>query len=139
MPGGAAAAPPSAPAGGPAARPPRPPAPRPHRPQRPSPAVLRGHPRHRPRGANMPQQLGYDYFVTMWGSGGELTDYTGKTPKMTPIKVASSTGARPPFMEADVPLPAGLKLGSWRTYVGAGLWDPSNAAWKHPDPSPQQT
>ncbi|MFN2616397.1 MAG: hypothetical protein ABR581_04645, partial [Thermoleophilaceae bacterium] len=92
-----------------------------------------------PRGANMPQQLGYDYFVTLWGSGGELVDYTGKTPKSTPIHVVSKTGARPPYIEADAPLPAGLKLGKWRTYVGAGLWDAAGGAWKHPDPAPQQT
>ena len=92
-----------------------------------------------PLGANMPQQLGYDYFVTLWGTGGEITDYTGKSPKTTPIRVVANTKARPPFMEADAPLPRGLTLGRWRTYVGAGLWDAANHAWAHPDPSPQQT
>src|SRR5205823_8674269 len=49
-----------------------------------------------PLGANMPQQLGYDYFVTLWGTGGEITDYTGKSPKTTPIRVVADTKARPP-------------------------------------------
>jgi hypothetical protein len=92
-----------------------------------------------PLGAHMPQQLGYDYFVTLWGTGGEITDYTGRTPRATPIHVVANTAARPPFMEADVPLPRGLRLGTWRTYVGAGIWDAAHRAWAHPDPSPQQT
>jgi hypothetical protein len=92
-----------------------------------------------PLGANMVQQLGYDYFITMWGTGGEITDYTKSPAVTTPIRVAANTTARPPFMEADVPLPSGAKLGEWRTYVGAGLWDAANHAWAMPAPSPQQT
>src|SRR5260221_9125692 len=87
----------------------------------------------------MAEQLGYDYFITLWGTGGEITDYPGTTPKTTPIQVVANTDARPPFMEADVPLPSGLQLGRWRTYVGAGLWDSANHAWAQPAPSPQQT
>jgi len=42
----------------------------------------------------------------------------------TPIKVAANTAGRPPFMEADVPLPASLHPSQWREYVGLGfLWD----------------
>src|SRR3954463_1668924 len=92
-----------------------------------------------PRGANMPQQLGYDYFVTLWGTGGELTDYTGATPKTVPVTVKANTKSQPPFLEADVPLPAGLKPGMWRTYVGTGLWDAGSGSWAMPAPSPQQT
>jgi hypothetical protein len=92
-----------------------------------------------PLGANMPQQLGYDYFITLWGTGGQLTDYTGSTPRTVPIKVVANTKARPPFIEADVPIPAGAPRGPWRTYVGSGLWNAANNAWALPAPSPQQT
>src|SRR3954449_7737508 len=92
-----------------------------------------------PHGANMTQQLGYDYFVTLWGTGGELTDYTGKTPKTVPVTVKANTKGQPPFLEADVALPRDLALGRWRTYVGSGLWDAGAGAWAVPAPSPQQT
>jgi hypothetical protein len=92
-----------------------------------------------PLGANMQQQLGYDYFITMWGTGGQLTDYTGATPVTTPINVVANTGARPPFMEADVPLPAGLHPSTWREYVGSGLWDAEKGKWALPQPSPGDT
>ncbi len=92
-----------------------------------------------PLGANMVQQLGYDYFITMWGTGGEITDYTKQPAVTVPIKVVANTKARPPFMEADVPLPPNAKLGIWRTYVGSGLWDAANHRWSLPLPAAQQT
>ncbi|HXG27228.1 MAG TPA: hypothetical protein VNJ47_00055 [Nevskiales bacterium] len=83
-----------------------------------------------PRGANLNQALGCDYFATLWGRGGELTDFT-RTPAVTqPITVAANTEARPPFIEADIPLPASAPRGVWRTYVGAGLWDAAAQAWR---------
>ena len=37
-----------------------------------------------PRGAAMDQSLGYEYFITLWGTGGEIVDYT-KSPPVTTI------------------------------------------------------
>lgn len=76
-----------------------------------------------PRGANLPQQLGYDYFITFWGTGGELVDYTGATPVATAITVAANTERN--FLEASLPRLQGLGSKVWRVYVGAGLNDGS--------------
>jgi hypothetical protein len=92
-----------------------------------------------PLGANLNEQLGYEYFITLWGTGGQITDYT-KSPAVTmPVHVVANTTGRPPFIEADVPLPSGAKLGAWRTYVGSGLWNASAAAWQTPLPAPSQS
>jgi opacity protein-like surface antigen len=92
-----------------------------------------------PRGAGMTQQLGYDYFVTLWGTGGEITDYTGSTPVTRAVKVAANKDTRPPFIEADVPLPVDAKPGKWRTYVGSGIWNPTANAWQMAMPTSGQT
>lgn|GEM_PF-6319528 len=92
-----------------------------------------------PLGANLGEQLGYDYFVTLWGTGGEITDYTRQPAVTEAVRVAANTSARPPFVEADVPLPRDARLSLWRTYVGAGMWDASSRSWAMPQPSPGQT
>lgn len=89
-----------------------------------------------PHGANLSEPVGLDYVVTMWGSGGDLTDYTGPIPKITPIKVAANLTSR--TIEADVPIPAHAHLGSWRTYLATGLWDATSKAWARPTPSVPQ-
>src|SRR4051794_17271547 len=92
-----------------------------------------------PRGAAMSQPLGYDYFITLWGTGGEITDYTKSTPVTRPVKVAADVKARPPFIEADVPLPGDAQPGTWRTYVGSGMWDSGAKAWRTAMPTGSQT
>lgn len=79
------------------------------------------------RGANVNQQLGYDSFVTIWGSGGEVTDFTVSPPKTTPIQVAANVDGN--FLEADVPRPARSANAVWRLYVGSGVWDRANQKW----------
>jgi hypothetical protein len=83
-----------------------------------------------PLGAQLNEQQGYEYFVTLWGNGGQITDYTVVPPKTTPVTVAASPAKN--FIEADVPIPAGATLGTWRHYVGTGLWDAANSGWALP-------
>jgi hypothetical protein len=82
-----------------------------------------------PYGANYSHPLGCDYFVTLWGTGGTLIDYTKTPAQTTPIRVAANVKGRPPFIEADAPIPSGATLGAWRTYVGSGMWDASAHKW----------
>lgn len=92
-----------------------------------------------PLGANLNEPLGIDYFITLWGTGGQITDYTKSPAVTTPVKAVANISARPPFIEADVPLPSGANLGRWRTYVGSGMWDTSTQNWATPLPSPIET
>lgn len=81
-----------------------------------------------PRGANLLERNGYEYFITLWGTGGEITDYTGAEPATTPVTVAANTADN--FIEAEVPLPAGATPGVWRHWVGTGLWDADAGEWQ---------
>lgn len=86
-----------------------------------------------PRGANMPQQLGYDYFLTVWGTHAELIDYTGETPVKQMIPAAANTDAN--FIEVAMPRPPDSQEATWRLYVGSGLWDAGARQWQQVRPT----
>lgn len=83
-----------------------------------------------PHGANMHEALGYEYFITLWGSGGEITDYTVNPAVTTPVKVAVNLDQN--VIEADIPRPSGSHNGIWRHYVGTGVWNKAQQQWAAP-------
>jgi hypothetical protein len=86
-----------------------------------------------PRNANLHDPLGCDLFVTLWGTGGELIDARRTPATVSALKsVAANPKARPPFIEADIPLPEGVALGVWRVYAGTGLWDAAGQKFAAP-------
>jgi len=84
-----------------------------------------------PLGSNLKEQLGFEYAITLWGTGGEITDYTQHPARTTPVTVHANTTKN--FVEADVPIPPGAQLDVWRTYAAAGLW--SGTGWAMPAPT----
>ena len=83
-----------------------------------------------PHGARMNQPLGYEYFITLWGSGGEITDYTVDPAVTTPVKVAVNLEQN--VIEADVPRPQNSAGKIWRYYVGTGVWNRQRQQWAVP-------
>lgn len=86
-----------------------------------------------PRGARLPGRYGYDYFLTLWGTGGELIDYTENPPVATTIPVAANVGEN--FIEASIPRPTGSEGAVWRHRAGTGLWDAAAARWTEVTPT----
>ncbi|MES2682162.1 MAG: hypothetical protein V4650_01480 [Pseudomonadota bacterium] len=83
-----------------------------------------------PRGARTAQALGYEYFLTLWGSDGEWTDYTVNPPVTTAVSVAANPELN--LIEASVPRPPNTQNAIWRHYAGSGRWD--GTAWAAPAP-----
>ena len=92
-----------------------------------------------PRGANVRGQLGYDYFLTVWGTGAELVTYdaAGTAVSATPVPVAANLDKN--LIEVSIPRPAGSEGAIWRHYVGSGLWDPSTQSWRTVEPTTTRT
>jgi hypothetical protein len=76
-------------------------------------------------GSNLQEQLGFEYVLTLWGTGGALQGPGDPLAPPTPVRVAANTAEN--FIEADVALHP--HLGTWRTYVATGLYDAEAGGW----------
>jgi poly(3-hydroxybutyrate) depolymerase len=88
-----------------------------------------------PFGAGMHQQNGYEHFLTVYGTGADLTTFTpsgvATTSSLSAVAGASVSEDLHRYTY-DVTVPrASLDPGraTWRVYAGAGLWDAPGHQW----------
>jgi hypothetical protein len=91
-----------------------------------------------PDGAGLTDGLGCEHVYTVYGTGADVTTASG-TKDLASLGGSVIADPAQGLIEVNVPRSvADPGTGSWRYYVGSGLWDAATHSWAAPSPLPQQ-